>query len=86
MQVDAQRDALKAQQRSQDEAARLAREQALKAERDFNRVNQKKPDLAAMLAGNASSASGGAGSTMLTGPSGVDTSSLRLGRASLLGG
>lgn len=85
VQYDAQRDALKAQQRAQDEAKRQAKLQAQQAERDFNRVNQKKPNVAAMMGANAAAASGGAGSTMLTGPQGVDTSTMRLGRTTLLG-
>ena len=85
LQYDAQRDALKAQQRAQDEATRQARLQAQQAERDFNRVNQKRPNVAAMMGANAAAASGGVGSTMLTGPQGVDTSTMRLGRTTLLG-
>lgn len=77
--------ALEAQQRAEEEAKRQAREQAARAERDFNRLNQKKPDLAALFSANAGAASAGAGSTMLTGPSGVDMSTTKLGKTSLLG-
>lgn len=85
LQYDAAKDAQKAQQSAEQRAAQQAREQATKAERDFNRLNQKKPNLAAMLEGNLSAASGGAGSTMLTGPAGVDMSAMKLGKTSLLG-
>ena len=80
-----QKEALSDQRAAEQRAAQQAREQAAKAERDFNRLNQKKPNLASMLDGNAAYAAGGVGSTMLTGPQGADMSGMRLGRTSLLG-
>lgn len=47
-------------------------------------ANQKTPDVSAILQ-RAATAGKGLGSTMLTGPGGVDTSSLSLGKATLLG-
>lgn len=73
-----------AQKKAQKQAERSAQEQAKAAEQDFNRLNQKKPNLGAIIEGNAKE--GAAGSTMLTGPSGVDQSALTLGKNTLLGG
>jgi 23S rRNA pseudoU1915 N3-methylase RlmH len=72
------------QKKAQQQAQVQAQKQEKQAERDFNRQNQKKPDLAKIMEGNAKA--GQAGSTMLTGPSGVDGNSLALGRNTLLGG
>jgi cytochrome c2 len=52
---------------------------------ETNRANARSPDLAAIMGRNAAGASGGVGSTMLTGPSGVDMSQLTLGKQTLLG-
>lgn len=66
-----------------------AKAQAQQAEQQYNRANQKQPDIAALFAGNkrgASSGSGrGIGSTFLTGTSGVRNMPLG-GAPSLLGG
>src|SRR4051812_35523418 len=45
-----------------------------------NRANAKSPDSAAAMAANAMAGKGGQSGTMLTGPSGVDPSSLTLGK------
>ena len=72
------------QQRTyQKSALEMSRKQADLADQANNRANAKAPDIAALLAGNQ--APGGVGSTMLTGPGGVDTSKLTLGRNTLLG-
>lgn len=63
-----------------------AQAQAQRAEEQFNKLNQKQPGIAAFLASNKQSNSKGVGSTFLTGPKGVSTSSLPLGGTSLLGG
>lgn len=65
---------------------RQAMEQAQRSEQQFNRLNQKQPGIAALLAGNKALANKGIGSTFLTGPKGVPTTSLPLGGTSLLGG
>ena len=71
-------------------AATQARENAQRTEaaatRETNKVNAKAPDVNALMAANALGAKGGAGSTMLTGPQGVDPSTLTLGKKTLLGG
>lgn len=75
----------------QGEKARKAQNKAMDqaradADQAFNRANPKKPDAAAMLYGNQQAGSGGAGSTMLTGPQGTDPNGLSLGKTTLLGG
>ncbi len=69
--------------KEQHKAADRARADADQA---FNRANPKKPDAAQLLYGNQQSNSGGVGSTMLTGPQGIDPSGLSLGKTTLLGG
>lgn len=61
----------------------MSRKQADLADQANNKANAKTPNIAALLAANQSP--GGVGSTMLTGPGGVDTSKLTLGRNTLLG-
>ena len=56
------------------------------ADQQYNAANPKRPNSAAMADANKLAASGGAGSTMLTGPGGVDASTLSLGKNTLLGG
>lgn len=73
------------QKKAQAEAKQAAEKQAKQADQAFNAVNKKKPDINAMLANNYQQGQGGSGSTMLTGPSGVDMASLNLGKNTLLG-
>ena len=72
------------QERAQQETKKQAETQAKKAEEATNQANQKKPDVAALLYGNAQSGRAAA-ATSLTGSSGVDMKDLKLGRNSLLG-
>lgn len=58
----------------------------LAADQAMNRANPKKPNTNAALAQIEQSAKGGPSGTMLTGPTGVDTAQLSLGRSTLLGG
>lgn len=73
----------------QNQAQQTAEGQALSTERQGvmaqNAANMKTPDISAILARAAQPAKGGVGGTMLTGPTGVDLSSLNLGKTSLLG-
>ena len=73
-----------AQKKAQRSTEAIAEKQKNQAEREFNRANAKTPDLAGIMASNKRAE--GAGSTMLTGPTGVDTGSLSLGKSTLLGG
>lgn len=77
--------AAKAQQGAQREARAAAEKQAVQAEREFNRVNAKKPNVGAIVAGNQQAALAGQAGTMLTGPNGIDPTKLELGKNTLLG-
>ena len=66
------KDAAKANQQASDEAN--------------NRANRKAPDVSAMLSASALAGRSGQTGTLLTGPQGVDTSTLTLGKSTLLGG
>ena len=56
-----------------------------KADQEMNRANPKKPDTSAVVSQLQQAAKGGASGTLLTGPSGVDPSTLQLGKSTLLG-
>lgn len=75
----------KAQRRANAANERIAAQQAQAAETQFNKANQKAPDIAAIVDNNRNAMRGGLGATFLTGSQGVDQSQLQLGRASLLG-
>lgn len=81
--IKPQKEALDEQRKNQQASLELARKQAEMADQANNKANAKTPNIAALLAANQSP--GGVGSTMLTGPGGVDTSKLTLGRNTLLG-
>lgn len=74
-----------AQQDAQNQAKAQAEEQAKKADEAMNRANQKTPDTSAILSQAQQSGKSGASGTMLTGPTGIDSSSLTLGKSTLLG-
>ena len=81
------------QQKQQAEAAQALMRQQLEAMQQqmqqqaeqWNKANQKAPDSAALRGRNLQEGKGGQGSTLLTGPAGVDKDRLLLGRAALLG-
>ena len=52
----------------------------------YNRANQKRPNANAILAAAQQAARGGMGSTLLTGPQGVNPGEMSLGKSTLLGG
>lgn len=74
------------QSRANSNARKAAATTAQQAEEANNRANSRTPDTAAALAANQLGSLSGQGSTMLTGPKGVDPNSLTLGRNTLLGG
>lgn len=76
--------AASAQRDAQQQAKDAAVKQENAANEANNRANQKKPDITSILSAAQNAAKGGVGSTMLTGPTGVDTGSA-LGKSSLLG-
>jgi len=69
-----------------NQAKDAARATALQAEQANNKANAKRPDTAAAMSAAILAGKAGSSSTTLTGPQGVDPSSLTLGRSSLLGG
>jgi uncharacterized protein HemX len=81
----AQKKALAAQTTAQQQAESNALSSERKSELAESAVNQQKPNVAAILARAATMGNGGLSSTMLTGPTGVSTGSLNLGKTSLLG-
>ena len=74
-----------AQSSAQDQAKKTAQGQATQADQALNRANQKSPNTSAILSQVQQAGKGGSSGTMLTGPSGVDASSLTLGKNTLLG-
>lgn len=63
--------------------ATAMRAQAAEAERQFNAINRKKPNIFGITSSNRSPI---AGSTMLTGAQGINPANLMLGKTTLLGG
>jgi len=80
-----QKRALAAQERAQKDAETMAQRQMRENAEALRRANAKQPDASALLADAQSLGKRGVGSTLLTGVGGVDPSSLKLGRSSLLG-
>ena len=76
----------KAQKRGQRQAARQAEDARRQADREFNRANQKSPNVAALFKKNKASGGLGTSGTFLTGAGGAPTSGGMLGRTTLLGG
>lgn len=74
------------QQVAQEEAKAQAISQARKADEANAQANRKTADVNSLLTAEQQKALTGAGSTLLTGPSGVDAANLKLGRKTLLGG
>jgi hypothetical protein len=79
-QADKQR---KATNTASDQAIASAKKNAQLADEANNRANAKAPDVTAAMAANAGKM--GNASTSLTGPQGVDPTTLTLGKASALG-
>lgn len=83
----------KAQAKAAQQAQANADRQAALADQQFNSANQKKPNVAGLLAANSGGGGGpgagggtpGVAGTMLTGPAGVDLGTLNLGKSTLLG-
>jgi hypothetical protein len=73
------------QKRAGQQAARQAETQQRQMDREFNRANQKTPNIAAMMTRNRAAGGGGIGGTFLTGQGGAGVSGGMLGRTSLLG-
>ena len=71
---------------AQRQNEKMAATQAQRAEHEFNRLNQKQPGIAALLANNKVTTGKGIGSTFLTGSKGAPLSALQLGGAPTLMG
>lgn len=70
---------------AQREAQRRAKEAEDLRQQEFNRLNQRKPNISALLAANQNAGRMGAYGTMLTGIGGVQPSGSNLGQPGLLG-
>lgn len=76
----------KAQKRAQRQAAKQAEDARRQADREFNRANQKSPNVAALFKKNKSAGGQGVSGTYLTGAGGAPVSPGMIGRTTLLGG
>lgn len=68
-----------------EQSLRQTDSQLKTAEQSANKFNAKRPDSTAMLSQTEQAAKAGASGTMLTGPQGVDPTSLSLSKNTLLG-
>ena len=78
-----QAQALSRQESAQTQAVNAAQGQRKKSEMAINQANRATPNVQGIM--ESASAMGGAGGTMLTGPTGVDPNALELGKSTLLG-
>jgi len=78
-----QAQALSRQESAQTQAVNAAQGQRKKSEMAINQANRATPNVQGIM--ESASAMGGAGGTMLTGPTGVDPNALALGKSTLLG-
>jgi hypothetical protein len=78
-----QAQALSRQESAQAQAVNAAQGQRKKSEMAINQANRATPNVQGIM--ESASAMGGAGGTMLTGPTGVDPNALALGKSTLLG-
>lgn len=84
-QQEAQGQSLKNQNTAQQKAEASALSTERKSATAQAAANQQTPDVASILQRAATAGNGGQSSTMLTGPGGVDSSTLNLGKSTLLG-
>lgn len=75
----------KTQQAAIEQAKQASAAQLKQAEDAGNKANARRPNIDALYSANEQAAKGGPSGTMLTGPGGVDPSTLTLGRNTLLG-
>lgn len=85
MQETMQRESLAAAEKQAAESKALMDKQLKASEENTNKAMQKRPNTAGILASAQQAGKSGASGTMLTGPQGISTDSLTLGRATLLG-
>lgn len=84
-QLEAQREALANQKSAQATASAAALKQEKAAEEATNRSLSKSPNSSAILSAAEQTSKSGVSGTMLTGPTGVDPTSLTLEKKTLLG-
>jgi len=84
-QEGAQKKSLAQQNQAQQQAEANALSTQRKSELAQNAANQQTPNVAAILSRAAQMGNQGLSSTMLTGPGGVNTTALNLGKSTLLG-
>lgn len=77
--------ARKANKQATTQAKADAQKAATQADRDFNKLNQKAPNIAALMKRNKDAGSQGVGGTYLTGAGGAAPTPGMLGRSTLLG-
>ena len=80
-----QKGELDKQNRAQADALAMQKQQAAASQEAVNRANQKMPDVGAIMSAAQQAARSGVSSTMLTGPTGIDPTSMQLGKKTLLG-
>ena len=80
-----QRQSLAQQKAATEEAKIAAQEQKKAGEEQINAATRKSPDVSGIMAAAESLQQGGVGSTMLTGPTGIDPNDLKLNKNTLLG-
>ena len=80
-----QGEALSQQRQAQADAKTAADKQQQTSEQNTNKANAKQPDVSALLTAAENASKKGTTSTMLTGPMGVNTADLALGKTTLLG-
>ena len=81
-----QKKQLAMQQQANNDAKQRAKEASDRADVEMNKANRKRADVSAITKKEEQAALTGPAGTMLTGVSGVDSSSLNLGGNTLLGG
>ena len=74
-----------AQKKAGRMAARDAEASRRQQDREMNRLNQKSPNVAALMKRNRGAAAGGVSGTYLTGTGGAPVSNTLLGRTTVLG-
>ena len=75
-----------ATRKASDQATASAKATADAAALANDQANKKQPDAMGLYSNNERAAKGGPSGTMITGPQGVDPTTLLLGKATLLGG
>jgi hypothetical protein len=80
-----QKKAFRAQQAGEAEGMRMAMSEREQADMESRRMNQKTPDVAALLTGEQGAQGRGAASTLLTGNTRIGDQMDRIGKNTLLG-